>query len=152
MERKIVKEINRYMRLGGTEFRLHQFLGTSVTRFKDGTLRTNFSPAPSIVDRKGNIQQGFLTAGLDAAMFLHLHVQGFLDGSSDIDGSTSLEFEVEFFSPARFGCELFCETEVLRIGQSVAFFAAHLFQGLEQHELIATAFQTIRIFRRHAKL
>ena len=94
MERKIVKEINRYMRLGEPNLACTNSLGQESRASKMAHCAPTFH-YPSIVDRKGISSKASLLQP-ECGNFLHLHVQGFLDGSSDIDGSTSLEFEVEF--------------------------------------------------------
>jgi uncharacterized protein (TIGR00369 family) len=95
-----------------------------------GTVRIRFLAKPEFCNPMGNVQGGFVAAMLDDAAAISCVAKS----KAPIVVPT-LEFKVMFFAPAKAGT-LYAEGRVLKLGRTVAFVAADLFD--ENQKLLAS--------------
>ncbi|WP_425407920.1 PaaI family thioesterase [Hyphococcus sp.] len=115
------------------------FLGyelLSVDR-KAQTMRVGFQGTKAMLNPRGGVQGGFLTAMLDDASGSMVVV--LTDGAK---GPASVDIHTQYFKPA--GAErLICEAEIVHMGRSTVFTRATLYN--EAGEKVAAATQTARL-------
>jgi uncharacterized protein (TIGR00369 family) len=116
-----------------------RFLGyefLSIDRDRN-RMRVKFMGAPDMLNPRGGVQGGFLTAMMDDAM--GSMVVALTNGDK---GPASVDIHTQFLRPA--GLEpLICEAELVYQTKNSAFTRATLFN--EKGEIVATATQTARL-------
>lgn len=102
------------------------------------TMRVAFTASKEMLNPRGTIQGGFLTAMMDDTMGSMIVV--LTEGTK---APASMDLHTQFLAPA-FPGALTCEAELVHLTKSTAFTRANLYN--EKEELIATATQTARLF------
>ena len=92
-----------------------------------GFVRIEYLGKPEFCNPMGNIQGGFVAAMLDDAAAISAIVK-----SGRRIAVPTLEFKTSFFAPAKVG-PLFAEGRCLRVGRTVAFMEADLFDPDARH-------------------
>lgn len=100
-------------------------------------LRARFEATEQMLNPRGGVQGGFLTAMLDDAM--GSAVVTLTDGKK---GPASVDIHTQYLRAAGVG-PLDCEAEIVHIGKSTVFTRATLFN--EAGEIVALASQTARL-------
>ena len=94
------------------------------------TVRMSFQPDDRVINPRGTIQGGIVTAMLDDcaayAGIVAMGEPGFI---------ASLELKTSFFAPAKAGVPLYAEGRCLKLGKRIAFMEADLFD--EEGTLLA---------------
>lgn len=102
-----------------------------------GTMRVRFTGSRDMLNPRGGVQGGFLTAMLDDAM--GSMVVAMTDGKR---GPASVDIHTQFLRPAALG-PLDCEAELVQMGKTTVFTRATLRN--ETGDIVAIATQTARL-------
>lgn len=102
------------------------------------TVRVSFTASEQMLNPRGTVQGGFLTAMLDDTMGSMIVV--LTDGAK---APASIDIHTQFIAPA-FPGPVNCEAELVHMTKSTAFTRASLHD--DKNQLIATATQTARLF------
>jgi uncharacterized protein (TIGR00369 family) len=116
-----------------------KFLGyefVSIDRER-GRMRVRFRGTEAMLNPRGGVQGGFLTAMLDDAM--GSMVVALTDGRK---GPASVDIHTQYLRPVGAG-PLDCEAEIVHMGKSTVFTRATLYN--EAGDIVATASQTARL-------
>ncbi len=100
-------------------------------------MRVTFTGSPAMLNPRGGVQGGFLTAMLDDAM--GSMVVALTEGRQ---GPASVDIHTQYLRPAEPG-RLTCEAEVVHMTKNTVFTRAVLYS--EAGEIVATATQTARL-------
>lgn len=100
-------------------------------------MRVNFTGSPAMLNPRGGVQGGFITAMLDDAM--GSMVVALTDGRQ---GPASVDIHTQYLRPAAPG-PLACEAAVVHMTKNTVFTRASLYN--EAGEIVATATQTARL-------
>ena len=87
-----------------------------------GLVKMKFQPVAACRNPMGNIQGGIMVAMLDDAAAFAAIIK-----SGKRIGIPTIELKTSFFAPAKFGVPLFATGRCLKLGKSVAFMEADLF-------------------------
>lgn len=102
-----------------------------------GRMKVAFEGGPQMLNPRGTVQGGFVTAMLDDAM--GSMVVALSEGRQ---APLSVDLHVQFHQPVKVG-RLICEAEIVHMTRSTAFTRASLFDA--EGALLATAVQTARL-------
>jgi uncharacterized protein (TIGR00369 family) len=102
-----------------------------------GRMTVKFAATDAMLNPRGSVQGGFLTAMLDDAM--GSMVVALTDGRN---GPASVDIHTQYLRPAAPG-PLRCEAELVQMGRTTVFTRATLYN--EQGDIVATATQTARL-------
>lgn len=106
------------------------------------TIRLEFDAAPGFANPTGAIQGGFIAAMLDEAMSTCCII-----ASNVTMNAPTLEMKVSFLRPLFVG-RAACEARIVRLGRSIAFVEADLFDPDGELVARASATQAPKPFRR----
>lgn len=112
----------------------YEFLSVDRERWR---MRVKFKGSPQMLNPRGGVQGGFLTAMLDDAMGSMVVV--LTDGEK---GPASVDIHSQFLRPVG-AEEIICEAELVHMTKNSAFTRATLFS--KNGDVVATATQTARL-------